>query len=108
MFSHKGITMAARKVSARTRRAAQELGERCAEWRKLQNLTAEQVAQRAGVSSPTLWKLESGSPGVSIGVFLDVARALGFSHQFLDAVDPLQTELGKARAGQALPKRVRH
>ena len=43
-----------------------------------------------------------------IGVFLDVARALGFSDQFLDAVDPLQTELGKARAGQALPKRVRH
>ncbi len=100
--------MVARKVSARTRRAAQELGERCAEWRKLQDLTAEQVAQRAGISSPTLWKLESGDPGVSIGVFLDVARALGFSDQVLDAVDPLQTELGKARAGQTLPKRVRH
>ena len=100
--------MAARKVSARTRRAAQELGERCAEWRKLQDLTAGQVAQRAGISSPTLWKLESGDPGVSIGVFLDVARALGFADQLLDAVDPLQTELGKARAGQALPKRVRH
>jgi transcriptional regulator with XRE-family HTH domain len=100
--------MAARRIPARTRRAAQELGERCAEWRKLQNLTAEQVAQRAGISNPTLWKLESGDPGVSIGVFLDVARALGFSDRLLDAVDPLQTELGRARAGQALPKRVRH
>ena len=100
--------MAARRVSARTRRAAQELGERCARWRKLQHLTAAQVAQRAGISSPTLWKLESGDPGVSIGVFLDVARALGFAEQLLDATDPLQTELGKARAGQALPKRVRH
>lgn len=100
--------MAARKVSARTRRAAKVLGERCAEWRKLQGLTAEQLAQRAGISSPTLWKLESGDPGVSIGVFFDVARALGFSDQFLDAVDPLQTELGKERAGQTLPRRVRH
>jgi transcriptional regulator with XRE-family HTH domain len=100
--------MAARRIPARTRRAAQELGERCAEWRKLQNLTAEQVAQRAGISNPTLWKLESGDPGVSIGVFLDVARALGFSDRLLDAVDPLQTELGRARAGQTLPKRVRH
>lgn len=100
--------MAARKVSARTQRASKALGERCVEWRKLQGLTADQVAQRAGISSPTLWKLESGDPGVSLGVFLDVARALGFSDQLLDAVDPLETELGKARAGQALPKRVRH
>jgi transcriptional regulator with XRE-family HTH domain len=100
--------MAARHISARTRRAAKELGERCAEWRKLQDLTAGQLAQRAGISSPTLWKLESGDPGVSIGVVLDVARALGFSDLLLDAVDPLQTELGRARAGQALPKRVRH
>ena len=66
--SHKETTMAARKVSARTRRSAQELGERCAEWRKLQNLTAEQVAQRAGVpvqrcgsSSPALPGSASGS-----------------------------------------------
>ncbi len=100
--------MATRSVSARTHRATKALGERCVEWRKLQDLTAEQVAQRAGISSPTLWKLESGDPGVSIGVFLDVARALGFADHFLDAIDPLQTELGKARAGQALPKRVRH
>ena len=100
--------MVARKISARTYRAAQELGECCVQWRKLQHLTAEQVAQRAGISNPTLWKLESGDPGVSIGVFLDVARALGFSEQILEAVDPLETELGKARAGQALPQRVRH
>lgn len=67
--------MPPRKVSARTRRAAKALGERCVEWRKLQDLTAQQVAQRAGISNPTLWKLESGDPGVSLGVFLDVARA---------------------------------
>lgn len=100
--------MPPRKVSARTRRAAKELGERCVEWRKLQDLTAEQLAQRAGISSPTLWKLESGDPGVSLGVFLDVVRALGFADRLLDAADPLQTELGRARAGQTLPKRVRH
>lgn len=98
--------MAARKISALTRRAAKTLGQRCVEWRKLQDLTAEQVAQRAGISSPMLWKLESGDPGVGVGVFLDVARALDFSEQFFDAVDPLETELGKARADQALPKRV--
>ncbi len=100
--------MVARTVPARTRRAAQALGERCVEWRKLQGLTAEQVAQRAGISKPTLWKLESGDPGVSLGILLDVVRALGFLDELLDAVDPLQTDLGKARAGEALPKRVRH
>lgn len=100
--------MAVRTISARTRRQAQTLGERLVEWRKLQDLTAEQVAQRAGVSKPTLWKLEAGDPGVSIGVLLDVARALGITDFILEAVDPLQTDLGKARAGQSLPKRVRH
>lgn len=100
--------MPPRVVSARTRRAAKELGERCAEWRKLQNLTAQQVAQRAGISNPTLWKLESGDPGVSLGIFLDVARALGFVEQLLDSADPFETELGRARATQALPKRIRH
>ncbi|MDO9396161.1 MAG: helix-turn-helix transcriptional regulator [Herbiconiux sp.] len=100
--------MAGRTVSARTRRNALTLGARLTEWRKLQDLTAEQVAQRAGISKPTLWKLESGDPGVSLGVLLDVVRALGFTDQLLDAVDPLSTELGRARAGQALPKRIRH
>lgn len=100
--------MPARSVPARTRRNAQTLGERLVEWRKLQDLTAEQVAQRAGISKPTLWKLEAGEPGVSIGVLLDVARALGITDLLLDAVDPLETDLGKARAGQSLPQRVRH
>ena len=100
--------MAVRPISARTRRHAQTLGERLVEWRKLQDLTAEQVAQRAGVSKPTLWKLEAGDPGVSIGVLLDVARALGITDLILEAVDPFQTDLGRARAGQSLPKRVRH
>ena len=64
------------------------------------DLTAGQLAQRAGISSPTLVEARVGRPRGQHRGFFDVARALGFSDQFLDAVDPLQTELGKERAGR--------
>lgn len=58
--------------------------------------------------SPTLRRLEHGDPAVSLGTVLAVARALGALDRLVDAVDPFLTDLGRARAGAALPKRVRH
>src|SRR5690606_16805129 len=55
-------------------RAATELGEHFAAWRKVLSLTAEQVADRAGISRLTLRKLEHGDPSVGFHVVLRVAR----------------------------------
>lgn len=76
-------------------------------WRKLQSLTAAQVADRAGVSRDTLRKLERGEVTVGLDVFLNVARVLGTLDRAVEALDPYETDLGRARADQALPKRVR-
>lgn len=95
------------RMSARTVRASRQLGEHLTTWRKLQQLTAEQVAERAGISRSTLSKLEHGDPGVSLGVLLEVLRALGQVDPLLEATDPLRTDLGRLRAKQGLPQRVR-
>jgi transcriptional regulator with XRE-family HTH domain len=96
-----------RPVPARTRLAAQRIGAHVAAWRKLQGLTAEQVADRAGLSRGTLRRLENGETSVGLDVLLNVARVLGALDRVVEALDPYETDLGRARADEALPKRVR-
>lgn len=99
--------MARRPVPARTRLSAQRMGAHISAWRKLQSLTAEQVADRAGISRVTLRKLEQGETTVGLDVFLNVVRVLGALDRIVEALDPYETDLGRARADQILPKRVR-
>lgn len=99
--------MVKRPLPVRVRRSAAEIGEHVVTWRKLQGLTAEQVAERAGISRTTLRRLEHGDPGVGFDVFLGVARALGQLDRVVHALDPYETDLGRARAEETLPKRVR-
>jgi transcriptional regulator with XRE-family HTH domain len=94
-------------TSGRVPRATRQIGENLTTWRKLQNLTAAQVADRAGVSRTTLSKLEHGESGVSLGVVLEVLRALGQLDAVVKATDPYESDLGRVRASQELPQRVR-
>ena len=95
------------RSSARTVRAARQVGEHIATWRKLQNLTSEQLAERAGVSRATISKLEGGDLGVGLGVVMEVFRALGQLDAVVAATDPYETDLGRIRSVETIPKRVR-
>lgn len=99
--------MATRPIPARTRRSAQNLGEHLRTWRKLQSLTIEQLAARAGVNRETIARLERGDVSVGMGTFLNVSRALGLLESLVTALDPYETDFGRARADSALPQRVR-
>lgn len=88
-------------------RAAREIGLDFTGWRKVLGLTAAQVADRADITRDTLRKLEHGDPTVSFHVVLRVARALGILETITKALDPLDTDLGRARAGQLERKRIR-
>jgi transcriptional regulator with XRE-family HTH domain len=96
-----------RPSPAKTLVAAARISENLVTWRKLLGLTAEQVCQRAGISRPTLRKLEAGDPTVTLETFLNVARALGRLDSIVEALDPYETDFGRARADQLLPARVR-
>jgi len=68
-------------------------GENVKLARKRRKLTALQVAERAYISRNTLYLIEKGNPGVSIGAVFNVLRALGLQDDFLKlAADDL---LGK-------------
>jgi transcriptional regulator with XRE-family HTH domain len=75
-------------------------------WRRLQRLTIDQVAERAGVSSATVQRIEKGADANFENV-LRVGRALGLLNRIIDAFDPMETDVGRLRAYQTLPKRVR-
>ena len=96
-----------RPVSFRTQQAAEEIGQNLGAWRKLLGLTAQQVAERAGTTRQTVGRLERGDLGVSLEILLGVSGALGVLDELTKATDPYETAFGRARADQALPKRVR-
>lgn len=88
------------------RRALTRMGQDFATWRKLKRLTMAETADRAGVSVSTVARLEGGK-GASLEHTLAVARALGVLDSLTQSVDPYETDLGRARADEALPTRVR-
>ena len=96
-----------RPTPVRIQQAAAEIGQQLAAWRKLRGLTAAEVAQRAGIARSTLSKIESGNSGVSFESVLRVAQVLGILESVVLSTDPYETDLGRARADETLPKRVR-
>lgn len=99
--------MAKRPTPFATKRAGESIGSNLATWRRLLGLPAQVVAERAGISVSTLSRLENGDTGVGLAAFLNVAGALGVRDALVTATDPYETDLGRARADQALPKRIR-
>lgn len=93
--------------SFKVRSSARELGQNLANMRKLQRFTAQQVADRAGISRGTLRRLEAGETTVGFEAVLSVCRVVGLLDQMVSATDPLRTPLGQAIALDQLPKRVR-
>ena len=55
----------------------EELGENMKMARLRRKLSAEQVAERAGISRSTLWQIEKGLPNVSMGYYAQVLFVLG-------------------------------
>lgn len=53
------------------------MGEQIKLARLRRDLSAELVAERAGISRASLWKVESGNPAVAMGIYAAVLHALG-------------------------------
>ena len=68
---------AAYNILPATEDILRNMGEQIKLARLRRNLTAALVAERAGISRATLWKVESGSPAVAIGMYAAVLHALG-------------------------------
>ncbi len=86
-------------------KGAVALGERLKDARLRRRFSMEVVRIRAGISKPTLAKIESGAPSVSFGAYLNVLRVLGL----LDDLDLIAKEdvLGRRLQDESLPNRKR-
>lgn len=74
-------------------------GARLRAARLRRQLTARQVAERAGMSPMTLRSLERGGSGVTMGAYLAVMQVLGVERDIdlLAAADPVGRDLQDAR-----------
>jgi transcriptional regulator with XRE-family HTH domain len=96
-----------KKITTSVNDAFREAGKSLKTWRKIYGLKAVQVAERAGISLGTLHKIENGDPSVGMTAFLEVLRSLGLLNEFTESLDPLNSDLGRARVSESLPKRIR-
>jgi transcriptional regulator with XRE-family HTH domain len=74
--------------------------------RRQQRITVNLLAERAGLSVPTVRKMLNNGQG-TFENFLRIARILGFLDLVQEATDPLNTPIGKIRADEDTPLRVR-
>jgi transcriptional regulator with XRE-family HTH domain len=66
-----------RAYSRTVRQAAELLGSLIKEARVERRWTVRELAERAGISTSTLLKVEKGDPSVTLGVAFDVAVLVG-------------------------------
>ena len=64
-------------VFPQEQRLLSQLGERLRLARKRRKLSNAVVAQRAGVSRTTVYKVEAGNPGATLGAYMRVLAVLG-------------------------------
>ncbi len=69
--SHKVLIM------PRMERQLASVGEQIKLARLRRGYKAELIAERAGISRATLWKVEKGDPGVAFGIYAKVLSAIG-------------------------------
>lgn len=89
------------------RRALRSVAESVSTWRRLRGLTQAQLADRAGTSRGVVRRLEAADGGVSAENLLRILRALGIQDLVTEALDPMRSDLGRLRANEELPARVR-
>lgn len=89
------------------KRTVRDFSRHVQAWRKLRGLTQTQLADRAGVDRKTVQRIEGGDSRVSFENILRVLHALGVLDGVARAVDPYETDLGRLRADDQLPQRVR-
>lgn len=85
------------RVSARQQRLLREFGANIQRWRKLNKVTATDLAQRAFVSRKTLREIEAGTGTSQMASMMAVLGALGIADTVVSAANPYNSEIGRLR-----------
>lgn len=88
-------------------RALVAAGDDLALARRRRGLSTSSMAERAGISKTTLYRLEQGDPGVSWGAVVRVLNILNLLPEFNEALNTTNDALGLALMNKAVAKRIR-
>src|SRR5699024_11472192 len=84
----------------------QTLGPHLKAWRIIVRGDPEDAAEAAHLSGPGVRPVERGDPGVSMATFIKLAGVVGMDQFLVEAIDPLNHDLGQARAHMLNRKRA--
>ena len=87
---------------------ARELGENIRLARVRRHMSQEELAQACSITRKTLYGLEKGAPGTTIGTVFAVLWKLGLLDTAVALANPNADEHGKILEAARRPKRVRH
>lgn len=85
------------RTSARQQRLLRELGSNIQRWRKINGITATDLAQRAFVSRKTLREIEAGTGTSQLASLMAVLTVLGIADTVVSSADPHRSEIGRIR-----------
>lgn len=87
------------------RRAMADVGQHLSQWRRLLNLTVDELSARSEVSPATINRIEKGK-GASLENTLRLARAMGLLEDAVSGFDPWQNDRGKLLISTHIPGRA--
>lgn len=88
-------------------KAMRKLGQDIRDARLRRRVTAELLAERAGISRITLSKIEKGNPQVLMASYASVLFVLGMIGRVQELADARHDLTGRALEEERLPKRIR-
>jgi len=86
----------------RQERLMRELGANVRRWRKVNGLSASELAARAFVTRETLRGLEEGSSAPRVDSLIAILAALGIADAVVEATNPYNTVAARARIDDIL------
>jgi hypothetical protein len=89
------------------KRVLAKFGQDIRSARLRRRITTTMMAERAFITRTTLRKVESGNPGVSLGIYATVMFVLGLTQRLADLADTRGDDVGLQLEEERLPKRIR-
>ena len=90
------------RTSVRQERLTKELGGNIRRWRKVNGMSASDLAARAFVTRETLKHLEDGTGAPRVESLIAVLTALGIVESMVDATNPYRSDAARARIDEII------
>lgn len=101
------VALAPDAAPAKVTTALARLGRNVRRARKRRQLRQQDLATRAGITVPTLRRVEEGALGTGAGAYVAVLWALGLESQIAEVADPARDLEGQALEAARQGERVR-